>query len=81
MKAHYHPNSTDSEQVEILDIFIDEDDHPMMMFLGANGRVATAPIGRFTELEDDTPPVRQQFRLHIIDRNATRGSGRAENHS
>ncbi len=67
MKAQYHPNSVDSVEVEVLDIFIDQDGRPMMMFLGSDGAVSTAPIGRFTELRNGTPPVKQQFRLRITD--------------
>lgn len=66
MKAQYHPNSTDTEEVEILDIFIDSEGQPRMMFLGADGSVNTAPIGRFTELRNGTPPVKQQFQLRIL---------------
>lgn len=59
MKAQYHPNSTDSEEVEILDIFVDRDGQPRMMFLRADGHVLTAPIGRFTELTDGSGPVKR----------------------
>ncbi len=62
MRAHYHPDSSHHEEVEILDIFIDGDGHPKMMFLRDNGHVATAPINRFTELRNCTPPVKRQPR-------------------
>lgn len=66
MKAQYHPNSSDTEEVEVLDIFIDDRGQPRMMFLGADGRVDTAPIGRFTELRNGTAPVKQQLQLRIL---------------
>ncbi|TFH34815.1 MAG: hypothetical protein E4G93_04725 [Dehalococcoidia bacterium] len=62
MKAQYHPNSTDREEVEILDIFVDRDGQPKMMYQRADGRVATAPIGRFTELSNGTGPVKRARR-------------------
>jgi hypothetical protein len=63
MKAQYHPNSTDREEVEILDIFVDRDGTPKMMFLRLDGHVATAPIGRFTELRNGSSPVKRIRRL------------------
>jgi len=62
MKAQYHPNSTDQVEVEILDIFVDRDGQPKMMYLRADGHVATAPIGRFTELTNGTGPVKRARR-------------------
>lgn len=82
MKAQYHPNSTDTEEVEILDIFIDNEGQPRMMFLGADGCVNTAPIGRFTELRNGTPPVKQQFQLRILGgNNASRKTQNPEDRS
>ncbi len=63
MKAQYHPNSTDREEVEILDIFVDKDGQPRMMFVRANGHVLTAPIGRFTELRNGASPVKRARRF------------------
>lgn len=62
MKAQYHPNSTDQVEVEILDIFVDRDGEPKMMYLGADGHVATAPIRRFTELTNGTGPAKRSRR-------------------
>jgi len=62
MKAVYHPNSTDTEEVEILDIFVDRDGRPKMLFVRTDGRVLTAPIGRFTEMHNGTQPVKKQRR-------------------
>jgi len=62
MKAQYHPNSTDQVEVEILDIFVDRDGQPRMMYLRSDGHVATAPIGRFTELSNGTGPVKRARR-------------------
>mgnify|MGYP001329949222 CR=1 FL=1 len=59
MKAQYHPNNTDQVEVEILDIFVDHDGEPKMMFLHPGGRVATAPIRRFTELKNGTSPAKR----------------------
>lgn len=78
MKAQYHPNSTDQEEVEVLDIFVDRDGQPKMMFLRSDGHVATAPIGRFTELRNGSSPVK---RIRRVDnglpgqKNDTGGSG------
>ncbi len=58
MKAQYHPNSTDQEEVEVLDIFVDRDGQPKMMFMRNDGHIATAPIGRFTELTNGSSPVK-----------------------
>lgn len=63
MKAQYHPNSTDQEEVEVLDIFVDRDGQPKMMFLRADGHVATAAIGRFTELRNGSSPVKRIRRV------------------
>lgn len=51
MKAIFHRNSTEEEEVEVLDIFVDKDGDPKMLFVGADGKVGTAPINRFTNCE------------------------------
>lgn len=62
MKAQYHPNSKDEEEVEILDIFVDRDGQPKMLFVRSDGHVYTAPIGRFTELLNGSKPVKKARR-------------------
>ena len=62
MKAVYHPNSTETEEVEVLDIFVDRDGRPKMLFVRNDGRVLTAPIGRFTEMHNGTHPVKRARR-------------------
>ncbi len=62
MKAQYHPNSKDQEEVEILDIFVDGDGQPKMLFVRSDGHVYTAPIGRFTELLNGSKPVKKSRR-------------------
>ncbi len=64
MKAQYHPNSKDEEEVEILDIFVDGDGQPKMLFVRSDGHVYTAPIGRFTELLNGSKPVKKSRRGH-----------------
>ena len=59
MKAKYHPNSKDEEEVEVLDIFVDGDGQPKMLFVRSDGHVHTAPIGRFTELLDGSKPAKK----------------------
>ncbi|MEA3441961.1 MAG: hypothetical protein U9R04_00495 [Chloroflexota bacterium] len=51
MKAIFHRDSGEEEKVEVLDIFVDEQGEPEMRFIGADGRIATAPINRFTNCE------------------------------
>jgi hypothetical protein len=63
MKAQYHPNSTEQVEVEILDIFVDRDGQPKMMFVREDGQVATAPINRFTELRNGSSPVKRTRRI------------------
>lgn len=63
MKAVYHPNSIETEEVEILDIFVDRDGRPKMLFVRTDGRVLTAPIGRFTEMHNGHKPVKKARRL------------------
>jgi len=60
MKAQYHPNSIDEQEVEILDIFVDVDGQPKMLFVGSDSRVYTAPIGRFTEMRNGSQPVKKR---------------------
>jgi len=62
MKAQYHPNSKDAEEVEVLDIFVDGDGQPKMLFVRSDGHVHTAPIGRFTELLNGSEPVKKARR-------------------
>ena len=62
MKAQYHPNSKDEEEVEVLDIFVDGDGQPKMLFVRSDGHVHTAPIGRFTELLNGSKPVKKTRR-------------------
>jgi hypothetical protein len=66
MKAQYHPNSTDEEEVEVLDIFVDRDGQPKMMYVRRDGHVSTAPIGRFTELRNGDGPVKRIRRFPTI---------------
>lgn len=63
MKAQYHPNSTDQVEVEILDIFVDRDGQPSMMYLRPDGHVATAPINRFTELTNGAGHIKRARRV------------------
>ena len=62
MKAVYHPNSVDTEEVDVLDIFVDRDGRPKMLFVRHDGRVLTAPIGRFTEMRNGHQPVKKARR-------------------
>ena len=39
MKAQYHPNRTEEEEVEVLDIFVDREGLPKILFERANGEV------------------------------------------
>ena len=71
MKAQYHPNSKDEEEVEILDIFVDGDGQPKMLFVRSDGHVYTAPIGRFTELLDGSKPVKKSRRRHVAEEPGT----------
>lgn len=53
MKAVFHRDNREEEEVEILDIFVDRDGEPKILFTGADGRIATAPINRFTNFENE----------------------------
>jgi len=53
VKAIFHRDNREEEEVEILDIFVDRDGEPKMLFTGADGRITTAPINRFTNLENE----------------------------
>ncbi len=53
MKAVFHRDNREEEEVEILDIFVDKDGEPKILFTGADGRIATAPINRFTNFENE----------------------------
>jgi len=52
VKARFHPDLTREEEVEVLDIFVDSDGSPKMMFVRGDGHVYTAPINRFTDLRN-----------------------------
>lgn len=52
MKAIFHGDNREEEEVEILDIFVDRGGEPKIRFTGADGRIATAPINRFTNFEN-----------------------------
>ncbi len=71
MKAQYHPNSKDQEEVEILDIFVDGDGQPKMLFVRSDGHVYAAPIGRFTELLNGSKPVKKSRRRHAGEETGT----------
>jgi len=53
MKAVFHRDNREEEEVEILDIFVDKDGEPKIRFTGADGRIATAPINLFTDFESE----------------------------
>ena len=57
MKARFHPDLLSEEEVEILDIFVDSDGSPKMMFVRGDGHVYTAPINRFTDLRNGFKPT------------------------
>jgi hypothetical protein len=53
--------------VEVLDIFVDQDGLPKILFERADGGVFSAPIGRFTELRNGSPPVKKARRRRATD--------------
>ncbi len=57
MKAQFHPDLAREEEVEVLDIFVDTDGSPKMMFVRSDGHVYTAPINRFTNLRNGYRPT------------------------
>jgi len=57
VKAQFHPDLTREEEVEILDIFVDSDGSPKMMFVRPDGHVYKAPINRFTNLRNGCRPA------------------------
>jgi hypothetical protein len=57
VKARFHPDLLSEEEVEILDIFVDSDGSPKMMFVRGDGHVYTAPINRFTDLRNGFKPT------------------------
>jgi hypothetical protein len=57
VKARFHPDLLSEEEVEILDIFVDSDGSPKMMFVRGDGHVYTAPINRFTDLRNGLKPT------------------------
>lgn len=62
MRAQFHPDLAREEEVEILDIFVDSDGSPKMMFVRADGHVYTAPINRFTNLRNGYKPTGKRGR-------------------
>lgn len=56
MKAQFHPDLTREEEVDVLDIFVDTDGSPKMMFIRSDGHIYTAPINRFTGLRNGDKP-------------------------
>ena len=53
MKATLHREDGKEERVKILNIFVDKDGAPKMLFIGEDNQINTAPIGRFTDIEDE----------------------------
>jgi len=51
MKAIFHRDSGEEEQVKVLDIFVDEEGTAKVLFIGANDEIISAPINRFTNYE------------------------------
>ena len=51
MKAIFHRDTGEEEEVEIKDVFVDDAGEPRMLFVGDDGRTDTAPINRFTNCE------------------------------
>lgn len=52
MKAIFHRDSGEEEQVNVLDIFVDEEGTAKVLFIGANDEIIAAPINRFTNYEE-----------------------------
>ena len=67
MRAQYHPDLTREEEVEVLDIFVDTDGRPKMMFVRSDGHVYTAPISRFTNLRNGFKPTGKRQRPPAVD--------------
>lgn len=51
MKAIFHLDSGEEEQVRVLDIFVDEEGTAKVLFISANDEIIAAPINRFTNYE------------------------------
>ena len=51
--ATFHGHNRMEEEVQILGIFVDRDGEPKIRFTGADGRIAIAPINRFTSFENE----------------------------
>ena len=51
MRAIFHRDSGEEEQVSVLDIFVDEEGTAKVLFIGANDEIIAAPINRFTNYE------------------------------
>ncbi len=60
MRAIFHRDSGEEEQVRVLDIFVDEEGIAKVLFIGVKDEIIAAPINRFTNYEggvkeNDTP--------------------------
>ncbi|MBE9513609.1 MAG: hypothetical protein IMY83_01065, partial [Chloroflexi bacterium] len=53
MKAVFHRDIKEEEVVEVLDIFVDKEGEPRVLFIGSDNRIATAPTNRFTDFENE----------------------------
>ena len=51
MRAVFHRDSGEEEQVRVLDIFVDEEGTAKVLFIGKNDEIIAAPINRFTNYE------------------------------
>ena len=54
MKAIYHRTSEEEEEVEILDIYVDENGDPKVLFVDSGNTVTSAPINRFTNFKGES---------------------------
>lgn len=60
MKAVFHRDIKEEEVVEVLDIFVDREGEPRVLFIGSDNRIATAPTNRFTDFENEGHATRGQ---------------------
>ncbi len=51
MRAIFHRDSGEEEQVRVLDIFVDEEGTAKVLFIGKKDKIIAAPINRFTNYE------------------------------
>jgi len=51
MRAIFHRDSGEEEQVRVLDIFVDEEGTAKVLFIGTKDEIIAAPINRFTNYE------------------------------